>query len=84
MTIASQCPYHGWQFDGDGKCRKIPSLGKNAKHPGPCPGQDAYDVEEKYGIVFAFLGDLPAAERPAAARSRRRRTGRLANDDAAL
>ena len=19
-----QCPYHGWEFDGDGQCRKIP------------------------------------------------------------
>ena len=21
------CPYHGWQFDGAGKCMHIPSLG---------------------------------------------------------
>jgi phenylpropionate dioxygenase-like ring-hydroxylating dioxygenase large terminal subunit len=28
-----QCPYHGWQFDGDGRCTKIPSLGPNAKIP---------------------------------------------------
>jgi phenylpropionate dioxygenase-like ring-hydroxylating dioxygenase large terminal subunit len=25
---------------------------------------DAYPVEERYGIVFVFLGDLPEAERP--------------------
>ena len=22
-----QCPYHGWQFDGDGVCQCVPSLG---------------------------------------------------------
>jgi phenylpropionate dioxygenase-like ring-hydroxylating dioxygenase large terminal subunit len=25
---------------------------------------DSYPVQEKYGIIFAFLGDLPEAERP--------------------
>jgi phenylpropionate dioxygenase-like ring-hydroxylating dioxygenase large terminal subunit len=25
---------------------------------------DSYPTVEKYGIVFAFLGDLPEAERP--------------------
>ena len=28
-----QCPYHGWEFGGDGRCRKIPSLGPDAKIP---------------------------------------------------
>ena len=26
-----QCPYHGWRFDGEGHCHRIPSLGKDAK-----------------------------------------------------
>lgn len=58
-----QCPYHGWQFDGAGVCRRIPSLGINASIPGRTR-VDAYPVEERYGLVFAFLGDLPEAERP--------------------
>ncbi len=58
-----QCPYHGWEFDGDGNCRRIPSLGPKAKIPGRTR-IDAYPVEEKHGIVFAFLGDLPEKERP--------------------
>jgi phenylpropionate dioxygenase-like ring-hydroxylating dioxygenase large terminal subunit len=57
------CPYHGWRFDGDGKCTHIPSLGQGAKIP-PRAKVDAYPVQEKYGLVFAFLGDLPEAERP--------------------
>lgn len=58
-----QCPYHGWRFDRDGKCTRIPSLGIKAKIP-PRARVDAYPVEERYGVVFAFLGDLPEAERP--------------------
>jgi phenylpropionate dioxygenase-like ring-hydroxylating dioxygenase large terminal subunit len=58
-----QCPYHGWQFDGEGNCQRIPSLGPNAKIPGRTR-IDAYPVEERYGMIFAFLGELSAAERP--------------------
>jgi len=57
------CPYHGWQFGGDGKCVRIPSLGADAKVPARAK-VDSYPVQERYGIVFAFLGDLPESERP--------------------
>ena len=58
-----QCPYHGWQFDGDGDCVKIPS--QEADTPIPEKARiDAYPTQEKYGIVFVFLGDLPEDERP--------------------
>ncbi len=56
------CPYHGWQYDGSGACTKIPSQTSGKV---PARGKvDAYPVQEKYGIVFAFLGDLPEDERP--------------------
>jgi len=58
-----ECPYHGWQFDGTGACKKIPSIGADGKMPARAK-VDAYPVQEKYGIVFAFLGDLPEEERP--------------------
>ena len=57
------CPYHGWEFGGDGKCKNIPSLGYGAKVPDRAK-VDAYPVQEKYGIVFAFLGSLSEEERP--------------------
>ncbi|RMF97963.1 MAG: aromatic ring-hydroxylating dioxygenase subunit alpha [Gammaproteobacteria bacterium] len=57
------CPYHGWEFGGDGKCRNIPSIGYGKKPPARAK-VDSYPVQEKYGIVFAFLGDLPEEERP--------------------
>jgi len=57
------CPYHGWEFGGDGKCKNIPSIGYGTKTP-PRAKVDSYPVEERYGIVFAFLGDEPEESRP--------------------
>ena len=58
-----QCPYHGWRFDGHGRCKKIPSIGSRTEPPTRAR-VDSYPAVERYGIVFAFLGDLPEAERP--------------------
>ena len=57
------CPYHGWEFAADGSCVSIPSIGYGTKPPSRAK-VDAYPTVEKYGIVFAFLGDLPENERP--------------------
>ncbi len=57
-----ECPYHGWQFDGAGHSKYIPALG-DSKYPARAK-VDTYPVQERYGIVFAFLGDLQEAERP--------------------
>jgi phenylpropionate dioxygenase-like ring-hydroxylating dioxygenase large terminal subunit len=58
-----QCPYHGWRYDGTGQCRHIPTLAEGSKIPARAR-VDAYPVAERYGVVFAFLGDLPDEERP--------------------
>lgn len=58
-----ECPYHGWRFDQSGQCVRIPSLGRDGRVPGRVR-VDAYPTEERYGLVFAFLGDLPEEERP--------------------
>ncbi len=56
------CPYHGWEYRADGACARIPA------HPDLEPPKkarvDAYPTVEKYGYIWAFLGDLPEAERP--------------------
>ena len=57
------CPYHGWRFAANGRCAAIPTLGADDKPPARAK-VDSYPVREKYGIVFAFLGDLPEEERP--------------------
>ncbi len=49
------CPYHGWEFNGDGECVNIPSIGYGKK-PAARAKVDSYPVQEKYGIVFAFTG----------------------------
>jgi len=60
---AVACPYHGWQFDGTGRCVHIPTSGNTAKLPARAK-VDSYPTIERYGIVFAFLGDLPESDRP--------------------
>ncbi len=57
------CPYHGWEYKPDGECVRIPANLKGV----PVPKKarvDAYPTVDKYGWVWAFLGDLPEAERP--------------------
>jgi phenylpropionate dioxygenase-like ring-hydroxylating dioxygenase large terminal subunit len=58
-----RCPYHGWKFDAGGDCADIPSLGKDILLP-PRARVKTYPVQEKYGYVWLFYGDLPAADRP--------------------
>jgi phenylpropionate dioxygenase-like ring-hydroxylating dioxygenase large terminal subunit len=57
------CPYHGWEFKNDGACVKIPSYKEEIQIPRKAR-VDSYPTQEKYGFIWAFLGDLPASERP--------------------
>ncbi|MBW4561626.1 MAG: aromatic ring-hydroxylating dioxygenase subunit alpha [Mojavia pulchra JT2-VF2] len=58
-----RCPYHGWKYQADGSCIEIP-----ANQPGvPIPKKarlNTYPVQEKYGFIWLFWGDLPEKERP--------------------
>jgi phenylpropionate dioxygenase-like ring-hydroxylating dioxygenase large terminal subunit len=56
------CPYHGWRFNGDGQVAYVPSEGDDFKAPKRAR-IDSYPVEERYGMVWVFLGDLPEEER---------------------
>ena len=56
------CPYHGWRYNGDGSVAYIPSEGDDFKVPKRAR-IDSYPVEERYGMVWVFLGDLPEEER---------------------
>ena len=49
-----QCCYHGWQFDGSGKCINIPYVGKSDRIP---RGVKSYPCREAYGLIFIFPGD---------------------------
>lgn len=58
------CAYHGWRFDGDGKCTRVPGLPKHEASNKPLNRVVA--TTEVHGMVWACL--QPAAETmPAAA-----------------
>lgn len=61
---ALRCPQHGWEFTGSGRCSLIPAGIKTPTEPPKRARVPAYPVTEKYGLVFVFLGDMSAAERP--------------------
>ncbi len=58
------CPQHGWEFAGDGRCVRVPAGIRDPASPPRKARVPSYPVEERYGLVFVFLGDLPEAERP--------------------
>lgn len=58
-----ECPYHGWQFNGEGHCVRIPSEGPDVKISARYR-VDSYPVVQRYGLLHVFLGDLPEQERP--------------------
>jgi len=48
-----QCAYHGWRWDGSGRCVEIPAMPDTA-----IPGRaqiDCYDVQAAYGLVWVRL-----------------------------
>jgi phenylpropionate dioxygenase-like ring-hydroxylating dioxygenase large terminal subunit len=61
-TVA--CPYHGWRFDRDGRCVRIPSQQTPDKIDIPQAKVDAYPVQEHNGLIWVFLGDEPDRAAP--------------------
>jgi phenylpropionate dioxygenase-like ring-hydroxylating dioxygenase large terminal subunit len=64
------CPYHGWEYDIDGICRRFPA------HPDQTPPSRAianvYKCQERYGLIWVCLGtpqqgiaDFPEWDNPA-------------------
>ena len=58
-----RCPYHGWKYDPEGTCTEIP-----ANQPGMSIARRAklraYPTQEKYGLIWLYLGNLPERQRP--------------------
>jgi phenylpropionate dioxygenase-like ring-hydroxylating dioxygenase large terminal subunit len=52
-----RCCYHGWLFAVDGVCVEQPCEPGGGAHRDKCR-QPWYPVEERYGLVFAYLGPL--------------------------
>ncbi len=48
-----ECPYHGWRFDGAGKCMALPGLAEGpVESPGRCA--EAFSVREQDGWVWVW------------------------------
>jgi len=58
-SVGLRCPYHGWVYDFGGQCVAQPSEfdGNDFSHK---VRLRAYPVEEMGGLVWAYLGPLPA------------------------
>jgi 5,5'-dehydrodivanillate O-demethylase len=54
-----RCPYHGWEFDGTGRCLEMPNEpeGSTFKDKVSLPG---YPVQELGGLLWGYLGPQPA------------------------
>ena len=51
---ALACPYHGWEFEPDGRCRRIPSLGDSTHFPEGAH-LAALACAERDGLVWVSL-----------------------------
>ena len=54
-----RCPYHGWAFDGTGRCLEQPNEPEGSAFKDKVVAT-AYPVEVLGGMIFAYLGPLPA------------------------
>jgi nitrite reductase/ring-hydroxylating ferredoxin subunit len=50
-----RCCYHGWLFDVEGNCLEQPCEPNGGSHR-ELARQPWYPVEERYGVVFAYMG----------------------------
>jgi phenylpropionate dioxygenase-like ring-hydroxylating dioxygenase large terminal subunit len=58
-----QCPYHGWEWSGEGACTRVPSLPDQGQIP-PRARIPAFPVREQWGLVWTAL-EQPLGEPPA-------------------
>ncbi len=50
------CPYHGWRYGADGRCKAIPQLADPTRVPGKARVA-AYECQSRYGILWVALGE---------------------------
>jgi 5,5'-dehydrodivanillate O-demethylase len=52
-----RCMYHGWRYDGAGRCTEMPAEPHSKAELVRIAG---YPVHEYHGLLFAYMGDGPA------------------------
>ena len=56
--VGLRCPYHGWLFDGTGRCLEQPLAPPDSTFKDRV-GIAAYQVQEMGGLIWAYLGPQP-------------------------
>ena len=56
-----ECPYHGWSFEGSGRCTAIPQAEDGAQINIRRSGCRAYPTAEGQGLLFVFMGEAERA-----------------------
>jgi phthalate 4,5-dioxygenase oxygenase subunit len=59
-----RCPFHGWHFDVTGQCVEQPAEPEGSRMHEQIKAR-AYPVQERNGIIWAFMGEGPPPEMPA-------------------
>ncbi|MCZ2822582.1 Rieske (2Fe-2S) protein [Modestobacter sp. VKM Ac-2977] len=59
-----RCSYHGWEFNAEGRCVEIPSLGPAGTPPPRADLSAPWAVEERDGWVWLAPDPTPAARPP--------------------
>jgi phenylpropionate dioxygenase-like ring-hydroxylating dioxygenase large terminal subunit len=57
-----ECPYHGWCFDGEGRCTTIPQANSGASIDTLRSRCRSYATAAAQGLLFVFSGDPAAAD----------------------
>jgi len=74
-----RCCYHGWKFDTEGRCLEQPCEPEGGQFKDKVR-QAWYPVEERYGLIFAYL-DRPRKSRTAAYESWKNDDGEFVEAD---
>ncbi|KAI5072663.1 hypothetical protein GOP47_0012769 [Adiantum capillus-veneris] len=61
MNGRLECLYHGWQFEGEGQCVKIPQLPEGAKIPSAACVR-SYPVHDSQGVIWVWMGTKNKAD----------------------
>lgn len=58
-----ECPYHGWAFQGDGKCDHIPQQPEGTlAHESKRACVASYSTAERQGLLFIYPGQNPSEQ----------------------
>ena len=57
------CPFHGFEFDGDGQCRHIPAVGRDGRIPKGM-AVAGLAVREAHGFLYLWQGASRATDPP--------------------